>query len=55
MYNNAAVVTSGKAMVYSAAAGVHPKHLLPVSVDVGCNTSSVRDHPLYMGLQQVSS
>lgn len=40
-------------MVYTAAAGVPPDQLLPISVDVGCNVDSVREHPLYMGLQQV--
>ena len=40
-------------MVYTAAAGLDPRQLLPVSVDVGCNVASVRDQPLYMGLQQV--
>lgn len=40
-------------MVYTAAAGVHPEQLLPISVDVGCNVDTVRNHPLYMGLQQV--
>ena len=40
-------------MVYTAAAGLQPHHVLPVQVDVGCNNADVRDHPLYMGLQQV--
>lgn len=43
----------GKAMVYTAAAGVPPQQILPIQLDVGCNTSEVRDDPLYMGLQQV--
>lgn len=42
-------------MVYTAAAGVFSDQLLPISVDVGCNVDSVREHPLYMGLQQVWS
>ena len=44
---------TGKAMVYTAAAGVPPEQVLPVQVDVGCNTAEVRDNPFYMGLQQV--
>ena len=40
-------------MVYTTAAGVHPQHIIPIQVDVGCNTADVRDDPLYMGLQQV--
>ena len=44
---------TGKAMVYTAAAGVPPEQVIPIQLDVGCNTPEVRDHPLYMGLQQV--
>ena len=44
---------TGKAMVYTAAAGVAPEQVVPVQVDVGCNTADVRDNPFYMGLQQV--
>ena len=51
--DSVAVCVTGKAMVYTAAAGLQPHHVLPVQVDVGCNTAEVRDHPLYMGLQQV--
>lgn len=46
---------TGKAMVYTAAAGVPPQQVMPIQLDVGCNTPEVRDHPLYMGLQQVGS
>ena len=51
---NVSCVT-GKAMVYTAAAGVPPQQVMPIQLDVGCNTPEVRDHPLYMGLQQVGS
>ena len=40
-------------MVYTAAAGVPPQQVIPIQVDVGCNTAEVREDPLYMGLQQV--
>ena len=40
-------------MVYTAAAGVPPQQVMPIQLDVGCNTPEVRDHPLYMGLLQV--
>ena len=44
---------TGKAMVYTAAAGVFPHQVMPIQLDVGCNTPEVREQPLYMGLQQV--
>lgn len=46
---------TGKAMVYTAAAGVFPHQVIPIQLDVGCNTPEVRDNPLYMGLQQVGT
>lgn len=42
-------IPTGKAMVY-AAAGLNPDWILPVGLDVGCNTDSVRDDPDYVGL-----
>ncbi len=41
----------GKTVVYGAC-GVDPSWLLPITVDVGCNTDAVRDDPLYVGLPQ---
>ncbi len=49
----ASCLLAGKAMVYTAAAGLQPHHVLPIQLDVGCNTAEVRDDPLYMGLPQV--
>lgn len=34
------------------AAGVDPEWLLPIVVDVGCETDAVRSDPLYVGLDQ---
>ncbi|EJP75614.1 malic enzyme, N-terminal domain protein [Campylobacter sp. FOBRC14] len=39
----------GKLMVYSAAAGIDPKMVLPVVLDVGTNRQSLLDDPLYLG------
>lgn len=44
---------AGKAAVHTAAGGIHPRHILPLALDVGCNTSAVREDPFYVGLKQV--
>ncbi|GIL74082.1 hypothetical protein Vretimale_4958 [Volvox reticuliferus] len=41
----------GKAAVYGAA-GVNPDWVLPIALDVGCNTASVVNDPLYVGLRR---
>lgn len=46
---NGVDIAIGKLMVYTAAAGINPAQVLPVSIDAGTNNEGLLNNPLYLG------
>ncbi|MGW1913451.1 NAD-dependent malic enzyme [Streptomyces sp. NPDC002076] len=42
-------IAVGKLAVYTAAAGIDPRRVVPVSLDVGTDRTSLQEDPLYLG------
>ncbi len=42
----------GKLILYSACGGIHPRHCLPVMIDIGTNNETFLNDPLYLGYPQ---
>lgn len=47
---NGVSISTGKILVYTAAAGIDPAKVLPVVLDAGTSRQSLIDDPLYLGL-----
>jgi malate dehydrogenase (oxaloacetate-decarboxylating) len=43
------MIAVGKLVVYTAAAGIDPRRVIPVSLDVGTNNEALLNDPLYLG------
>jgi malate dehydrogenase (oxaloacetate-decarboxylating)(NADP+) len=49
---NGAPIAGGKLSLYVAGAGIRPSSTVPICLDVGVDTQSILDDPLYLGLRR---
>jgi malate dehydrogenase (oxaloacetate-decarboxylating)(NADP+) len=49
---NAMALTAAKSILCTSCAGIDPRHILPIVIDVGTENESIRKDPEYIGLRK---